>query len=45
MPSQRNKVTDAEIVEIIKYLRYSQKAAGLSASDDEEGEETESSTG
>ena len=45
MPSQRNKVTDAEIVEIIKYLRYSQKAAGLSASDDEEGEEAESSAG
>ncbi len=45
MPSQRNKVTDAEIVEIIKYLRYSQKVADLSASDDEEGEEAESSAG
>ena len=35
MPSQRNKVSDAEVTEIIKYLRYSQKAAGLIAEEDE----------
>jgi mono/diheme cytochrome c family protein len=35
MPSQRNKVSDAEIVEIIKYLRYSQKAAELVVEEDE----------
>ena len=29
MPSQRGKVSDAKIDEIIKYLRYSQKAADL----------------
>ena len=29
MPPQRKNVTDKEITEIIKYLRYSQKAAGL----------------
>lgn len=38
MPSQRNKVTDEEIKEIIGYLRYSQKAANLVALDDEEEE-------
>jgi len=43
MPSQRAKVTDAEIGEIIKYLRYSQKAAGLSAdTEDDEEEDGES---
>lgn len=39
MPPQRNKVTDEEIAEIIKYLRYSQKAAHLTAEEDEEDEE------
>ena len=38
MPSQRKKVSDEEIKEIIKYLRYSQKAANLVAID-EDGEE------
>ena len=41
MRSQRNKVSDLEIKEIIKYLRYSQKAADLVVeeddSDDDEG--------
>jgi mono/diheme cytochrome c family protein len=36
MPSQRRKVTDEEITEIIKYLRYSQKAAGLEFTPEEE---------
>lgn len=36
MPSQRSKVSDEELKEIIKYLRYSQKAAGLVADDEEE---------
>lgn len=40
MPSQRNKVSDGEIMEIIKYLRYSQKAANLvPLEEDEEDEE------
>ena len=39
MPSQRSKVTDEEIAEIIKYLRYSQKAANLVAEDEDEEEE------
>lgn len=39
MPSQRSKASDDEIREIIKYLRYSQKAANLTAED--EGEEEE----
>lgn len=39
MPSQRKKVSDEEIKEIIKYLRHSQKAANLVAED--EGEEEE----
>lgn len=39
MPSQRNKVSDDEIKEIIKYLRYSQKAANLVAMDEDEEEE------
>ncbi|MEK9630049.1 MAG: cytochrome c [Nitrospinota bacterium] len=38
MPSQKKNVTSEEITEIIKYLRYSQKAAGLEP-EDEEGEE------
>ena len=29
MPSQKRKVSEEEIYEIIKYLRYSQKNAGL----------------
>lgn len=36
MPSQRSKVSDDELKEIIKYLRYSQQAAGLVAEDEEE---------
>ena len=36
MPSQRNKLSDGEITEIIKYLRYSQKAANLVIVDEEE---------
>lgn len=39
MPSQRQKVSDEEIKEIIKYLRYSQKTADLVVED--EGEEEE----
>ena len=35
MPSQRNKVSDPEIEEIIKYLRYSQRAADLLVEEDE----------
>ena len=35
MRSQRNKVSDVEIDEIIKYLRYSQMSADLSAEEDE----------
>jgi len=35
MPSQRNKVSDPEIEEIIKYLRYSQRAADLVVEEDE----------
>ena len=44
MPSQKAKVSGEEITEIIKYLRYSQSAAGLSAEneDDIESEESES---
>jgi mono/diheme cytochrome c family protein len=41
MPSQRRKVTDEEISEIIKYLRYSQKTAGLEITPEEEEEEEE----
>ena len=40
MPSQRNKVSDREIKEIINYLRYSQKAADLAPLDEMEEEET-----
>ena len=35
MRSQRNKVSDPEIEEIIKYLRYSQRAADLVIDEDE----------
>ena len=35
MRSQRNKVSDIEIEEIIKYLRYSQRAADLVIDEDE----------
>ena len=38
MPPQRKNVTDKEITEIIKYLRYSQKAAGLEPEEEEEEE-------
>lgn len=38
MPSQKQNVTAEEITEIIKYLRYSQQAAGLVDVDD--GEDT-----
>ena len=40
MPPQRKNVTDKEITEIIKYLRYSQKTAGLEPEEEEEGEES-----
>ncbi len=39
MPPQRNKVNDEEINEIIKYLRYSQKAADLVVEEDPDSEE------
>ncbi len=29
MPAQKGKLSDEQIAEIVKYLRYSQKAAGL----------------
>jgi cytochrome c553 len=35
MRSQRSKVSDPEVAEIIKYLRYSQKTANLIADEDE----------
>ena len=35
MPSQKKNVTPDEITEIIKYLRYSQKAAGLEPEEDD----------
>ena len=35
MPSQRNKVSNSEVNEIIKYLRYSQKTADLVVDEDE----------
>ena len=41
MPSQKNKVDDGEITEIIKYLRHSQKVAGLTAEDPIEEEDIE----
>lgn len=39
MPSQKKNVTSDEITEIIKYLRYSQKAAGLEEEDDDDEDE------
>lgn len=39
MPSQKRKVSDQEITEIVKYLRYSQKTAGIDVEPDEEPEE------
>ena len=41
MPSQKNNVTAEEITEIIKYLRYSQKAADLVTEEDTDEEEEE----
>ena len=35
MRPQRNKVSDPEVAEIIKYIRYSQKAADLVVDEDE----------
>ena len=35
MPPQKKNVTPEEITEIIKYLRYSQKAAGLEPEEEE----------
>jgi len=35
MRSQRSKVSDSEVAEIIKYLRYSQKAADIIIEEDE----------
>jgi len=35
MPPQRNKLSDPEVAEIIKYIRYSQKAADLVVGEDE----------
>ena len=39
MRSQRSKVSDAEVAEIIKYIRYSQKAADLVVDEDESDED------
>jgi len=39
MPSQRNKLSDPEVAEIINYIRYSQKAADLVVGEDESGED------
>lgn len=36
MPPQKKNVNDEEITEIIKYLRYSQKSAGLEPEEDED---------
>ena len=41
MPSQRNKISDSEVTEVIKYLRYSQKAADLVTEEDEPDESDE----
>ena len=38
MRPQRNKLSDPEVAEIIKYLRYSQKAAGIIVEEDEPGD-------
>ena len=45
MPPQRKNVTDKEITEIIKYLRYSHQAAGLEPEEEEEEEEGEEEEG
>ena len=39
MPSQRGKFSKKQIDEIVKYIRYSQRAAGLSAESEDESEE------
>ena len=39
MPPQRNKLSDPEVTEIIKYIRYSQKAADLVVDEDESDED------
>jgi mono/diheme cytochrome c family protein len=36
MPSQKKNVSTEEITEIIKYLRYSQKAAGLEPEEEDD---------
>ena len=36
MPSQKKNVSSEEITEIIKYLRYSQKTAGLDQVDEDD---------
>ena len=41
MRPQRSKVSDPEVAEIIKYLRYSQKAAGIIVEEDEPDEDDE----
>jgi len=43
MPSQKANVTEAEISEIIKYLRYSQKVADLPVEEEMAEEEDEES--
>ncbi|MFQ5715891.1 MAG: c-type cytochrome [Nitrospinales bacterium] len=44
MPPQKNKISEQEIQEIIKYLRYSQQAAGLTAEEELDEEEEENIT-
>ena len=39
MRPQRNKLSDPEVAEIIKYIRYSQKAADLVVGEDEPDED------
>ncbi len=41
MPSQRSKFNEKQIDEIIKYLRYSQRAAGLNEEEEESEEDLE----
>ena len=41
MRSQRSKVSDPEVAEIIKYLRYSQQAAGIIVEEDEPDDDDE----
>jgi hypothetical protein len=36
MPPQKKNVSAEEITEIIKYLRYSQKAAGIEPEDEDD---------